>query len=165
MQQERDNEETTPVDPEETTPAARPEIKTVRWALRNPVVAALTAILLLVMAASLVWTEIKNREITGVLKDRDEAVRATPFGGVSLLPSDPINVWVNPATVVVFLNGFAAAAFVPTLAAGGFNIGPFPVPGALAGSGFSIMMQLIADAPGLNAVSLGFSDAVELQLL
>ena len=88
----------------------------------------------------------------------------SPFLGTSLLPGDPTNLWLNPANAVIILNGLVASLFQPTLAAGGFNFGPFPVPAVLTGGGNSIMMQLIVNAPGVNAVNLGLSDAVELQL-
>ena len=87
-----------------------------------------------------------------------------PFGGLPLLPGDPNNFWLNPATGLFLLNGFVAP-FQPTIVPGGFDFGPFAVPAALGGSNLSILLQLGVHAPGLNAIDIGLSDAVELEVL
>ncbi|MCA9321103.1 MAG: hypothetical protein KDB53_10225 [Planctomycetes bacterium] len=85
-----------------------------------------------------------------------------PPAGLSLLPGNPLNVWIDPANASVPLNGLApGSVFTPTLVAGGFNYGPFTTPVGL--SGLSVNLQLFAQAPGFNPVNLGLSNAVELQ--
>ena len=85
----------------------------------------------------------------------------------SNLPGEPLSVWFNPSGAIPILNGFAAGSgpFVPTLGSSGFDFGPFPVPPTLSGTGTSVVIQLVVNAPGLNAFNTGFSDAIELQLL
>lgn len=69
-----------------------------------------------------------------------------------------INVWVDPFAFVLLLDGFGAGPFLPTLSAGGFAYGPFPVPAGFAGTNTSVLVQMVTVAGGL-----GLSDGVELR--
>ncbi|MEZ6196258.1 MAG: L-type lectin-domain containing protein [Planctomycetota bacterium] len=106
----------------------------------------------------------------GSLDGQPFALVATAYGtgmppaGLSLLPGDPANVWIDPTNAFILLDGLSPTTpFIPTLVPGGFNWGPFPVPAGLSGLGVSISAQLFALAPGLNPVNIGVSDGLDLQ--
>ena len=97
----------------------------------------------------------------------DFVVPQTTARQATLIPGDfEPAVWVSVPGFIVLADGISQAgqAQAPTLAPGGYGLGPFLVPQAFAGANASIMVQIFMGDFGNNAFDLGASDPHELIL-
>jgi glucose/arabinose dehydrogenase len=96
------------------------------------------------------------------------AIDALPMGHARpalMLPGDAApSLWIDWHAASLLVDGFSTggAAPGPVLGAAGLGVGPLAIPATLPPLGLSMVVQMVAYAPGWNAVNLAVSDACEL---
>ncbi len=90
----------------------------------------------------------------------------SPANAVQLPGDAGASIWLVPSMSGIIVDGFSnpTALFSPTLSTWGFNYGPVDIPAWIAGTGTSIMLQVITNDIGINSVNIGAADAHELEI-